>query len=654
MPSLNDHDFPTPGYLINVSGYMVLEPKDETSDTTTNEFSLNIVHEEFLSTLGMYIQNPEPLINVLVSQLKSNTNIETEKNELCDVIISELEKQSEFYEKRFETSKDDMEKLIASLSRFQSKNSIVNLQIISTAISNIVCCKCVVIDLSEKSIHECCGRAIERQRESPIFLAVDDSLNVYSVLYTKEPTDDFTDGINRPLKYDEIGRLHIKTPHSGTSYIYLRAQLFNSTTVATHITDIYNIITHNELLDKPVLMLMCDGGPDFNPTSVLNMLYYYRLFKKLNLDCIVAFTYAARYSAYNCIEHLWSKLSNLLSGVVFSNKAQGDKKPPCQLSSKDVSAQEKKRKEKEVFDRAMKSMENGHWKSTSFDGYPVLTETVKCDEDELLYNDYERVKSFLKAPLREIHTFIDLQNEYQILLKHLDRHHNEIIFVKCTDVTCCGVFHSENIKSFLLKYNNRIPVPTKDTHHEGHFKTFLQMEKGSDYSYGDDEQPSVVKNAIGKCEFCPNYSFTSKTEKNRHMSVFHRRRKTTVSSKEFTCNFNNCGKMFTSRSCLNRHKNQFEHKERNAPKDPRNKSRRNPTKRLRKINEVLAQFDSDEEDSSDDDEEDTCSANPCKIQDDNSQSDVAWIQCDVCESWFHDFCISRGSNTDEFICKSCR
>ena len=189
---------------------------------------------------------------------------------------------------------------------------------------------------------------------------------------------------------------------------------------------------------------------------------------------------------------------------------------------------------------------------------------------------------------------------------------------------------------------------------KGHFKTFLQMEKGSDYSYGDDEQPSVVKNAIGKCEFCPNYSFTSKTEKNRHMSVFHRCRKTTVSSKEFTCNFNNCGKMFTSRSCLNRHKNQFEHKERNAPKDPRNKSRRNPTKRLRKINEVLAQFDSDEEDSSDDDEEDTCSANPCKIQDDNSQSDVAWIQCDVCESWFHDFCISRGSNTDEFICKSCR
>ena len=63
MPSLNDHDFPTPGYLINVSGYMVLEPKDETSDTTTNEFSLNIVHEEFLSTLGMYIQNPEPFPN---------------------------------------------------------------------------------------------------------------------------------------------------------------------------------------------------------------------------------------------------------------------------------------------------------------------------------------------------------------------------------------------------------------------------------------------------------------------------------------------------------------------------------------------------------------------------------------------------------------
>ena len=31
-------------------------------------------------------------------------------------------------------------------------------------------------------------------------------------------------------------------------------------------------------------MIMSDSGPDFFPTSVLNMIYCYRLFKKLDLD----------------------------------------------------------------------------------------------------------------------------------------------------------------------------------------------------------------------------------------------------------------------------------------------------------------------------------------------------------------------------------
>ena len=75
-------------------------------------------------------------------------------------------------------------------------------------------------------------------------------------------------------------------------------------------------------------MIMSDSGPDFCPTSVLNMIYYYRLFKKLDLDMLSAFTYALRYSAFNCVEHLWSPLSNKLSGVVFSNIASGDSKPP--------------------------------------------------------------------------------------------------------------------------------------------------------------------------------------------------------------------------------------------------------------------------------------------------------------------------------------
>ena len=39
---------------------------------------------------------------------------------------------------------------------------------------------------------------------------------------------------------------------------------------------------------------------------------------------LAVFTYAPRYSAFNCIEHLWSPLSNKLTGVVFSNIASGN------------------------------------------------------------------------------------------------------------------------------------------------------------------------------------------------------------------------------------------------------------------------------------------------------------------------------------------
>ena len=42
-----------------------------------------------------------------------------------------------------------------------------------------------------------------------------------------------------------------------------------------------------------------------------NILFYWRLF--LDLDMLTVSTYAARYSAYNLIEHLWSPLSNLLA-----------------------------------------------------------------------------------------------------------------------------------------------------------------------------------------------------------------------------------------------------------------------------------------------------------------------------------------------------
>ena len=66
----------------------------------------------------------------------------------------------------------------------------------------------------------------------------------------------------------------------------------------------------------------------------MSIIYYYCLFKTLDLDMLSAFTNALRGSALNSTEHLWSPLNNKLSGAVFSNIVSGDSKPPNQQTIK--------------------------------------------------------------------------------------------------------------------------------------------------------------------------------------------------------------------------------------------------------------------------------------------------------------------------------
>ena len=55
---------------------------------------------------------------------------------------------------------------------------------------------------------------------------------------------------------------------------------------------------------KSVFYVLSDNGPDFNPKLLINTFFYYRLFRHLKLDLLSILTYAARYSAYDPIEHV--------------------------------------------------------------------------------------------------------------------------------------------------------------------------------------------------------------------------------------------------------------------------------------------------------------------------------------------------------------
>ena len=213
------------------------------------------------------------------------------------------------------------------------------------------------------------------------------------------------------------------TPHAGPSYIRLRSHKYNSTTVSTNITDLFNIL-HDISKIKPIFMFIADGGPDFNSAHTINRLFYFRLFKKLEADILCVMTYTARHSAFNSIEHLWSPCADRLFGVVFLPIEDGDESAPAlqtKLSS-DVSVD----KEKRIFDRAMETIRDKHWYDMTSDNMPIDVNVVSCNEDQLLFDDYDKVKAFLKSPLRNLHEYSDIVGEFKDMHRHIDRNLNEI------------------------------------------------------------------------------------------------------------------------------------------------------------------------------------------------------------------------------------
>ena len=148
------------------------------------------------------------------------------------------------------------------------------------------------------------------------------------------------------------------------------------------------------------------------------------LWRDYNLDLIVT-RFAARFSAYNPIEHLWSPLSKKLNSIRFKSVDGADERPPCAMSG--LSDEVHTEKEAKVFDTSL------------------------C-------------------------------------------------FNTLTSITMNLCLSSEHYLSYLEMCE-------------------LEPEK---LEVDDSALPSCKGSDLGRCQFCPAFSFLSKTEKKRHMSVFHR------------------------------------------------------------------------------------------------------------------------------------
>ena len=61
-----------------------------------------------------------------------------------------------------------------------------------------------------------------------------------------------------------------------------------------------------------------------------------------------------------------------------------------------------------------------YWPDFTFDGNNVEVEKVFCGADQLLFDDYHRVKLYLKCLIRDLHIYEDLTEECKCLLKYVD------------------------------------------------------------------------------------------------------------------------------------------------------------------------------------------------------------------------------------------
>ena len=97
---------------------------------------------------------------------------------------------------------------------------------------------------------------------------------------------------------------------------------------------------------KGVAFIKVDNGPDWNLLNIVNEIYFCRLWRDSGLDILGIVSYAAKYSAYNNIEHTWNPMSRRLCSVVLPSVLEGEEEPPRKQA--DLTNDERVAKEAQV------------------------------------------------------------------------------------------------------------------------------------------------------------------------------------------------------------------------------------------------------------------------------------------------------------------
>ena len=525
-PQYPDHDFPHPGYLLIPSGYMQLVASGEKSWCDYFEVSEN------------------DLISLPVEKTQGS-------DEQCSLPVENQPVQAQASPSGRETTFSGSPSEDSSTGSNQQAND-----------STPTTCITFATTITTSSTITICGKdGPSIVTESVCSLRTDsEAKNTSKSVSGGTQPSDSTESSSSVFLSDKLGRQHLKCPHTGPATVVLRSSKFHSSSIQVHAKPLLEVVNSQ---GKTIVFAIVDGGPDWNTGAIANALFFMRLWRDCNLDMLVCSSFAARFSAYNPIEHLWSPLSKHLTSVRLPAVDGEDEHAPCRIGG--LSTEEKRSKEARVFDNAIQEVCRVHWKDASFNSFPVVAVPVPCISESGHYSDYAEMYSLMKGPLRNIAKQPTLIKELNFMVKHLDRRRNELIFRKCDDPLCShcvsNPVHATAAFEFLRRRNFCVSEPEKSKNHPEHYSTFLEMcEKEPDDLQNniDKEMPSVKNKQLGRCKICPAYTFLSETERKRHMSIFHpnksRSARSQQDAQQFYCKYKECGLSFPSKYRLSVHR----------------------------------------------------------------------------------------------------
>ena len=179
----------------------------------------------------------------------------------------------------------------------------------------------------------------------------------------------------------KLHQLHRRVRLTGLMRVFNQSARFHQATSVCHANDMAFLV-QKDLTIKCVVSALVDGGPDFNPRHLENLLSFGQLWQDLRLDFLMITCHAPGLSAYNPLEHAWDVLDNALTGVTLAHHLP-DESPP---EDQNLSRNELCRKQAILLDLAIDKL-CGYWNNTIYDGHPVHAHKVRYPKPEGNYND---------------------------------------------------------------------------------------------------------------------------------------------------------------------------------------------------------------------------------------------------------------------------